>query len=310
MAVNSFTAKQLRVTFTLSNGATFAGTNNNILKLTGLRMAAQIRGAGMPAFPECDLAIFGMAQNDMQALSSLAFQTPANTPAMNRNDMQLEANSGGGWSTVFSGQILTAQIDYSGSPDVALRVNALVLGFDQINPAAVTSYTGATDVATIVSNLASQMNMNFENNGVNVVLNNPYFTGTLAEQLRSVQQQANIHIFPENNTIAIAPPGVPRDTSTFILSPTSGLVNYPVVDSRGFVYVKALYNAAFRFGGPLTIQGSDVVVDAKVPETFNTRANGNWMIGTLSHHLDSKKFENLWFSEMLLYPPGQTQPIS
>lgn len=310
MAVNSYTSKQLRATFTLTNGAVFAGTNNNVLKLTGLRMSAQIRGSGFPTFPDADLAIYGMALSDMQALSSLAFQTPADTPAINRNDMHIEANSGNGWSTVFQGQIVTASIDYTGAPEVALRCFGRVMGFEQMNPAAVSAYPGVTDVATIVSDLASKMGFAFENNGVTGTLDSPYYPGTLADQLRQVKQQANIEVFVEDRLVAISPPGVPRATPVFILSPKSGLVGYPVVESRGYIYVKALYNPAFRFGGLLTIQGSDVVIDSKVPSNVNSRADGTWMVGTLSLNLESKKFDGAWFSDMLLYIPGAPIPTS
>lgn len=295
----SFTSKNLRFKFTLANNAKFQGTNSNVLQISGLRALASIRGAGLPAFPEATLTIYGLLQADMNALTALQFQPLS----MLRNTVIVEADSTGlgEFSTVFSGQIITAGPDYDSVPDVPLRITARVLGFESLNPATATSYTGPTSVATIVGALASKMGYVLENNGVTTQLSSPYLSGTLAEQLRTVKQQAGIDVYIEDNVIAICPPGGMRQQRTYVLSPTSGLVNRPKLDyNRGYVYAKAFYNPAFRFGGPLTIQNSDVPM-----------ANGSWVIGTISHDLDSFVLSSpKWFTDVLLYPAGNPPPIS
>jgi hypothetical protein len=294
--MTTFTKKDLRFTFILSNNAVFAGTNANTLKVNGLRATATIQGSGLPAFPEAELAIFGLKQDDMNALTATQFQPLA----MQRNTVLVEADSGQGFSTVFSGQIITSGPDYDGIPHVPLKVQARVLGFDSLNPATPTSYTGSTSVANIVNTIASKLGYVVENNGVNVNLSNPYFGGTLVDQLRAVASQAGIDVYTEGNVIAICPKGAPRKQQSFTLSPQSGLVGYPKLDyQRGYVFVKALYNSAFRFGGPITVQGSDVPL-----------ANGNWVIGTIAHELSSLLPNGPWFSNMLLYPPNSLPPIS
>jgi len=294
--VTTFTKKNLRYTFILSNNAVFEGTNSNTLKVDGLRSSAMIQGSGLPAFPEAHLIVYGLKQADMNALTATQFQPLA----MQRNTVIVEADSGQGFSTVFSGQIITSGPNYDGIPAASLNVQARVLGFDSLNPATPTSYTGATSVANIVGTIASKLGYVLENNGVNVNLSNPYFGGTLVDQLRAVASQAGIDVYTEGNVIAICPKGAPRQQQSFTLSPTSGLVGYPKLDyQRGYVYVKALFNSAFRFGGPITVQGSDVPL-----------ANGNWVIGTLAHALDAVTPGGRWFTDMLLYPPNSLPPIS
>lgn len=312
--MSSFAQKLLRVTFTLSNNATFPGDASkpsNQLQLTGLRCVAEITCQGAPAFPTATLAVYGMGQSDMNALSALTFEVTGVT----RNTVQIEANSGdgGGFTTAFAGQIVSAYVDYSGAPEVCLRITGQIAYFDQINPATATSYTGPTPAATVVSSIAAKMGFAFENNGVTTILPGaPYFPGTLAEQLRDATLQAGIDLYMEPGatvqTIAICPKGFSRKLSTFNLSPTSGLAGYPNVDSRGYIRVRAYYNRAFRFGGPLIISGSDVVIDPNAPQTLNSRANGSWMIGQMTHRLDAFKFDSEWFSDLLLYPPGQEPP--
>jgi hypothetical protein len=294
--MTTFTKKYLRFTFILANNAVFAGTNSNTLKINGLRASAMIRGSGLPAFPEAELSIFGLKQDDMNALTATQFQPLA----MLRNTVLVEADNGQGFSTVFSGQIITSGPDYDGIPNVPLRVQARVLGFDSLNPATPTSYTGAASVSNIVRAIASKLGYVVEDNGVNVNLSNPYFGGTLVDQLRAVASQAGIDVYTEGNVIAICPKGAPRQQQSFSLSPTSGLVGYPKLDyARGYVHVKALYNSAFRFGGPIKVQDSDVPM-----------ANGSWVIGTITHELDSLMPNGRWFSNMLLYPPNSLPPIS
>lgn len=320
----SFTQKQLRVSFTLSNGATFSGaatdggTNPpNVLTLVGLRMLAHITAQGAPAWPQADFAIFGMSQSDMAAMSSLTFKPTG----LNRNTVVMEANSGdgSGFSTVFAGQIVTAFTDYSGAPDVCLRISAQMGYFDQVNPATPTSFRAdSTPVSTIVSTIAAKMGYAFENNGVTTALSGPqYFPGTLAEQLRDAVAHAGVDTYIEGGprggsivqTVAICPKGAPRNVPTFNLSPATGLAGYPVVDSRGYIRARSLYNPAFRFGGPLRISGSDVVIDQGVAvQTLNSRADGAWMIGQMTHSLDAYKFDGLWHSDLLLYPPNQSPP--
>lgn len=313
--MTSFTQKLLRVKFTLSTpGATFPGDPNkaaNVLELNGLRVVARISCQGAPAFPQCDLAIYGMAQSDMNALSALTFEVTG----VSRNSVQIDANGGDGWTTVYAGQIVSAHVDYRAPPNVPLRVTAQMGYFDQINPATATSYTGPTPAATVISAIAAKMGFAFENHGVDTILPGaPYFPGTLTDQLRDAVAAAGIDQYMEAGatvqTIAICPKGFPRNVPTFNLSPTSGLDGYPTVDSRGYINAKALYNPAFRFGGPLTISGSEVIIDANVRQTLNSRANGSWMIGQLFHSLESEVFEGEWFTEMLLYPPGQEPPQS
>lgn len=293
MGNQTFTLKDLRFTFTLPN-ATFTGTNSNTLTVNGLRATASIKAAGFPAFPEAEFSVYGLLQADMISLTALAFQPDA----MLRATVMVEASSGGGWSVVFLGQIITAGPDYREAPAVKLMITARALGYESLAPADATSYTGPTDVALICANLVARMSRSFENNGVQLTLNSPYFSGTLAQQLRTVQQHANIDVYMDGDAIAICPKGKPRQTFAFVLSPTSGLVGYPVLDyQRGYVLAKAIFNPGFRFGGPIIVQDSLV-----------KNANGSWIIGVLSHNLESLMPGGAWFSEMLLYPPGAPLP--
>lgn len=308
----TFTEKQLRFTFILSNNSVFAGTNSNKLVVTGLRATVNIQGSGMPAFPTAEIRVYGMQPSDMNALVALSYQPEG----VLRNSVTVEANDGRGWSTAFAGQIIQALPEFESVPEVPLVVSARILGFQSIDPASATSYTGATDVATIVSNIAAKMGCSFENNGVDVVLSSPYFSGVLTEQLRDVCQHANIDCYQEagnqaanlTTTIAICPKGAPRTgLPVFALTEDSGLVGYPQRDSRGYLRVSAYYNPQFRQGGQIDLTNSGAV---DVPGADFLNANGRWLIGTLSHAISSLMPGGPWFSSILAYPPGSSPPVS
>jgi hypothetical protein len=305
---SSYAIKQLRITFTLSNsGQTFSDNVSNQLVLSDLRAEATINGGMLPSFPDAKLRVYGMLQADMNRLSALTFQPLG----VNPNSVQIEANSGNGYSTVFAGQITNAFVDYSGSPEVALQVNARVLGLQAMSPATATSYTGGTSVATIVSAIAAKMGYSFQNDGVDTQLSNPYYSGTLAKQLADVCTDAGIDLYTDqlDGIIVICPHGQPRTTPTFILSPASGLVGYPTVDSQGLLQCRAFFNPAFRLGGTVTIAGSDVVIDLnQTQQTILERANGTWQIYNVVHALEALKFGGAWYSDLGLFPPGTLQP--
>lgn len=281
MTVSSFTKKQLRATFELTNQETFDGAHN-ALTIAGLRIVANLKYAGAPLAPELSLQIFGMLQSDMNILTTLQYKPLA----VNRNNVTLEANDGSGWSTVFSGQIITAGPDYAAAPDVVLRVHAITLYFEAINPAPPSSYTGQTDVAVIVQNIATTMGKTFENNGVQgVFLDSPYLPNTAAAQLKEVVEQAGIDLYIDGDTIAICPKGQPRAGTVVLLNAQSGLIGYPTIDNIG-VHAACVFNTGLKFGGPVQIQ-SDV-----------PKANGTWYIYALDHALESEKPGGMWTSQL------------
>jgi hypothetical protein len=304
---NTYTVKNLRVTFTLAgSNAVFPGTSANKLQVSGLRMSAVIRGAGIPAFPEASLRIYGLAQQDMNALA--VTQVLVGKPQYQRNIVQIEADSGDGFTFVFSGQIIQAGPDYSSVPDVYLYVQAVSLGLDQLAPATPISFPGVANVSDIVSGIASKMGLAFENDGVTGTLTGAVYSGSLADQLRTVCSDAGIYYAIEPatpNLLVISPAGVPRQNLTkFTLTPSSGLNGYPEVLGNGYINVRSYFNPAYRMNGPLTIQGSDVIIDASLPKTLNSQADGDWVIGPLTHTLECQKPGGAWFTDMRLGPPS------
>lgn len=285
--MSSFTAKRLRVTMILAgSNAVFPGTNNNTLALENMRMSARVQAVARLS-TQADIKIFGMKRQDMDALT-VAW---ANPPIVLDHLVILEANNTGrddGWVQVFKGTIIEAQPDYRAAPDVSFNLMAVTGYFVKINPAAPTSYTEQVDIGVAASDIIERMGApwTYIDGGADGVLSNPYFYGTLWDQLAQACQAANADFYVQNDEILIVPAGQPQDkTPSVILTPESGLIGYPMFERSGLA-VNALFNPAFLCGSAIEIQ-------SQVPS-----ASGRWFPYSLYHALDSRMPRGSWATEL------------
>jgi hypothetical protein len=308
--------KQLRVTFTLGNSnAVFpgapAGANANVLQLTGLRMSCVAVGGGYPAWPSATLKIYGMAQADMNALAvqQVDYAKVGYLP----NTVLVESNAGKGWSAVYAGAIVTAAPDYSTQPDVPLVVTSMWGVYDSVNAATVTSFPSATDLATVLEVIIAKMGQTFINAGVTGQTSSKvYYTSSLTEQLRDVCAHYNLDPSPsaDNTSITVTPKGDADSSAPYVLSPQYGLVSNPTPQANGLLSVRALYSPTFHVKSPITIDGSDTVIDNNgVPTTLNSSANGDWFVCSITNTLEALTPNGAWFSDMLLSPPSLAQSV-
>jgi hypothetical protein len=283
VTVNSFTIKELRVTLILNGtNQVFPGTNSNTLVLTGLRMSAKVKTVARMA-TQADIRIWGMTPADMNALT-VAW---ANPPVVLDHLVMVEANDGNGWVQVFKGTIIEGQPEYRSAPDVYFHLLAVVAYFQKINPAVPTSYPTTVDADVACADIISQMGFTAVIAGnVNAVLTNPYFNGTLFDQLQQVCQAAGADFYLLGETILVTGSGLPRtDQPAVVLNPESGLIGYPVYERAG-LNVDALFNPAFLCGTPIELTSS-------VPS-----ASGRWYPFAIQHTLESLMPKGKWLSQL------------
>ena len=164
----AFTQKLLQASISIqSSGATV-----NIP--AGLRMSATIIAVGTPEngiTGNMDLAIWGLPLSLMNQLTTFG----PNFSAKSENSIELFAGDAvSGMHLVYHGLIDFGYVDAQNMPLVSFRLNAIPGGHVwSMKPVPPISLSGPQDVAGMLSRLASQMGMNFENNGVNVKLTNP-----------------------------------------------------------------------------------------------------------------------------------------
>lgn len=308
----AFVARLLQCTFTLGRGTFGADGSFNQVKLTGLRARAQIKRAGGPGMSTLSLEVYGVPLTTMNTLSTLGFVATT----YRRNGVLIEAGDSNGLGAVFEGTITNAYPDFTSAPDVAFRVEAHTGLIGALAPAPVSSFRGAVDAAQVLAGIAAQWpagggstGVPFENNGVSVILNDPYFYGSLRNQALAVVQHAGISWNGvEDGTLAIWPPGGSRGGAAPLVSKLTGLQGYPSFNSNG-IRLRTIFNPSIGFG-------KNIVVDSALNTTLSAAAANNqqsnqganapstWTVFDMNHDLETLTPHGNWFIDLQAHPVG------
>lgn len=286
--MTSLKRRRLDVIFKIGEGA-FGEGGTDTVKVSGARVIARISKAGGMSMSQAQIDIYGMPQDRMNRLSTLGMRITATR----KNEITLDAgNEGDAMATVFSGTFVDAYADYQGIPEVPFRVIARAGQFDTVKPAPPTSYQGSVDVATVLSGLASKAGWSFENNGVKKMLSNPYYSGSIRQQILAAVNDAGIEHIIDNLTLAIWNPGQSRGGQAVVLSSSTILAGFPVFSSKGII-VRGLYDPSISFGTRIFL-----------PDTSIKDAQGEWVIKKLDYELDSEVPNGSWFFNAEALRPG------
>ena len=300
--VVSLVQRKIDVTIALGPLSNPNGTDNfgpgtgNTKTLSGLRVSAQIDLTGGPGMSQATVRIYGMTQSDMTKLSTLG------KPLLYFRDNGITLSAGddvAGMASVFTGGFYAAYQDFAAAPDNAFVITAHAGLLGAMQPVAPVSYKGSADVAVILSGLASQMGLKFENSGVQgVTLQNPYLPGTARDQAQRVADAANINLYfdgdPPNGTMAIWPRTGVRGGMVPDIGKTNDLVGYPTFADSGCV-IKCLFNRNVQPGGQFNLT------------TSLTSAQGLWNVRYLRHEIEAMEPGGSWFTVIDALRPG-TQP--
>lgn len=282
----SFTKKKLVAVLSLVGKSTFGeGANTKVVE--GLRMQASIRKEGFPAKGTMDLSIYGMPENDMNALTTLAFRPMR----VYYHQVKLLAGDDSGLATAFQGEIITAAAAYNSAPNLPFRITAAEGFYTAIATSRPRSFKGGASVASVMEQLAKDMGYAFENHGVKGVVANPYLVGSAYTQAAQLATAANIEFGIDDGVLFIAPRNGPRAGEVPLVSAATGLKGYPTFDKSG-IHFECLYNPALRLNGLVRL------------ESAVKPANGTWRIFSLGHNLSSEDPGGQWVSQVHVTPLG------
>jgi hypothetical protein len=302
---SSFTQKLLQVSVTLNPGsamvnalANFAG-GGNAVTLIGHRTSVRVSYAGAPSGSYATIRVWGVNQSLMNQLSTLGMVFDS----VQRNSVIVSAGDAvSGLSPVFGGVAWQAYGEYDNMPDVPF-VFTCQAGLDDATVAATpSSFTGVTDVATMMSGYARLMNKQLENNGVTAKLSNPYYGGNVWQQVQQAARDANINaeIVNGGSTLAIWPVGGARSVTNApmpLLSPNTGMIGYPTFAGNGYLVVRHVFNPLVAFGGMIQVQSS-------LPQ-----ANKTWVVQKLDLALDSFLPKGEWAGVAYCQPSQFSAPV-
>ena len=270
MADTSFKKRNLKISIQFIEG--------DIVALDGYRVSCDIDLAGGISLATAKMKIFGLSQSLMNRLTTYVW----NQLMISKTVVSIEADG----SLIHVGNIVAAYADYSAMPDVFMYLEVNSQAVHQVTPIPVKTYPAqSVKVTDIVQSIANDMGLSYNAGNVDAVLYKPYFTGTPIDQLRSVCQAANIEFFILNNTLATTKKGTALDGIIHVITPESGLVGYPVMQSNA-INLTVLFNPSIRAGGVIDVQSSVV------------GAQGRWRVASISHKLDSNNPVGRWFTDL------------
>lgn len=284
----------------------FAESGSSSIQISGLRTSVEIVNSGTPVGCEAYVRVWGVRQSLMNQLSTLGLVfnlVPRNTLSIAVGDAE------SGLSTIFNGTIREAYADYSAQPDVPFVMVCTLLGTEAVAPAKPSSFKSSADVATVVSGLARQLGMGFENNGVSIKLSRPYLYGSLRDQVDRICRHAGVAWAVVNgNTLAIWPRDKNRTArgSVPVISPENGMVGYPAFTQQGII-VKTVFNPQIAVGALVEVRSSLLSgIGAAAPQVnFPTQ----WAINKVDLQLESEVPNGDWLMTLYAYNPGFSRTI-
>jgi hypothetical protein len=143
--------------------------------------------------------------------------------------------------------------------------------------------------------LANKMGWGYLNaDAQGISLSNPYFNGTVKDQIVAAAQAANITWNVVNNVLQIKTPfgNYDQGATPIAISPSKGMVGYPTLSSSGMM-IKTLFNPDIHIGRQVKISGSQIVA-----------ANGTWTANSVSHELESIVPNGRWFTNIGVFSNG------
>jgi len=281
----SFVERTITVQFDLANGQFEGG--GNTATVTGLRCVCHVTATGGPSQSVMDLTIYGMPLSVMNQLSTVGTQYAQRS----QNGITVLAGDADGESVVFDGVIFNAFVDALDMPDACFRVVATPGAYQAVVPAAPLSISGSADAAGMMSKLASQMGLQFENNGVSVKLANPYYAGTPWGQALAIAADGNFNMVVDRGVLVITPLGKPRAGDAVLISPDTGMVGYPAFVQNNIV-VTSVFDPAVKNQGTIEVKSA------------LTPANGQWQVRKLDYELESQRPHGRWFMTIEANPLG------
>lgn len=274
--------KIIRTTITLV-GDTFE--QGNPLVTEDLRTRCVINFGNGSVVPHAEVTIYGLNLPAMLKLTRIRWQDIRSL----QNVIKVEAGEQGDeLKTVYEGNITFGYIDMSNAPDVAFSITSSTAALNLYLPASPSTFPGEVAVVDAITEIATGLGYEVENNGVPKTLKMTDVTliDTDLNKIRALCRRYQIDLYVEQNRISIAPQGVPRRISIPVLSPASGMIGYPIATMQG-VDVRSLYNPSIRFGGVLRI--ADSIIE---------NCNGDWRVFGVILNLESEMPNGNWFMDI------------
>lgn len=282
----SFTQKIIEVRITLTSGTFSTGANTKIIR--GLPVKAEINNPGFPAMSSAKISISGISQEDLEALTFLAFRPL--TYAQGNVVSIYAGDDESGLSLAFMGNIITSVPNYNAAPDVTLEVEAMAGYYAKLLAVPPYTFKGSIPVASILQEICQQAGFTFVNEGETKSALNPYLKGSPLQKIITLANNYNLNIIVNGETVTLKP-SQGGNQVVAVINKDTGLIGYPDFTANG-VRVKAEYLPAIS-------NGNLIKVESLVP-----KATGLWSVISVNHSLGAYMDNAPWFTTIEANYPG------
>lgn len=285
----SYSEKRIDLKFQLGKGS-FGGSGFNEVTFQGLRVETQIQQAGLPTVGAiASIRAYGMTLSQMNQLSK------AGLVWEHRLDKVLLMAGDGetGMSEVFQGDIIEAYPDFD-QPNSPFFISAKPGSGLQMKPVDPVTIEGSVSGVQALEQIVKQAGLKVENSGVNVQLVNPYFPGTVWDQVRRCVAAMDCFAYYDNraNTLAVWPKNKARDGGGEPeISAATGMIGYPKFQNV-MINVRKIFDPKIKFGTKFTVKSG------------LTAADGRWNAVQIVYNLASQQADGPW--EMVI--TGNKEP--
>lgn len=284
----SFVKRKINITISLGVGD-YGDDLGEETTLTGYRASVKIVAYNGDAQGQLQLRVWGMKLPLMNKLTKIG---PIMSQRRNNRIVVTAGDEGGAMGTVYEGTIDSAFADFQNAPDVVFNVIALSAGLAAIKPIAPSSYPSSVDAADVMRDLAQTMGFVFENNGVSVMLDTPYYAGTALDQVKACARAANIYYTADRGKLAIWPKAGARVSGPVEINVDTDMVGYPAFAGDG-MSLTTLFNPNLELGGRVNVKSILPVacgiwnIFKMVIDLESEMPNGRWFTGIDCYRLEN-----------------------
>ncbi len=327
----SFFRRAIDLTFQLGTG-NFGQSGYTTKTVSGLRVQCHTEIATGLGMGQAQVRVYGMTKSDMLELASIIrlasgkLVTRWNRILIGAGDLPLSGPRQP-LATIFQGQITSATILLADQPNSIFEVSAHVASFEASQMIDPISYKVPVAAEQVMQNLADMASppYAFENNGCHEMLTNPYFVGSIRDQMVQCMRATStfewnaldggvLALWPKggfraestSGTSTLAAPTVSEQPQQIVvtaqiplISPLTGMVGYPTtMDLAGILAVTTEFNFDLRVGKRCKIQ-------SELPF-----ANGIYVMHDIEHDLESETPDGSWFTTLraIPWPAAQLSP--
>lgn len=220
----TYQRREIEVEFTLSEGS-FDQANGNILTLKNMKCELSVSAFGGLAGTTLELRLYGLSINYAAKLTGKSQKVLD----QKQNLVKIKVNG----EDLFVGSIVASRLNLNQMPDAPIEITATTTGYEQSLPCPDTTVKGDTKVQDLLKAIAGSVGLRFTNVDVDLVASSPHYTGNAIEQINKIAVAYNLSYYVDMGSLIVATGANPLDSITPLISPSSGLIGYPIFIDYG-----------------------------------------------------------------------------